>query len=143
MIGSHFKVISSYATVGHYHGAQIDKRARRRALWKLKYALQVRQHDRQYGWRNWWLIWKKSTIIPTLYIDNTAAEELSKTWKPHSKAKHIEIREMFIRNDTVLRNRLIVKHISSRDNIADGRTQQLPKDQFLRHMHGFGMTTNS
>ena len=39
---------------------------------------------------------------PVLRIDNTAAEELSKTWKSHSKAKHIEIREMFLRNDMVL-----------------------------------------
>jgi hypothetical protein len=48
---------------------------------------------------------KETTDIPVLRIDNTAAEELTKTWKSHSKAKHIEIREMFIRNDMVLRDR--------------------------------------
>jgi len=37
---------------------------------------------------------KTNTLI--LMIDNAAAEELSKTWKSHSKAKHIEIKEMFI-----------------------------------------------
>jgi hypothetical protein len=50
----------------------------------------------------------KRTNTPILMIDNTAAEELAKTWKSHSKAKHIEIKEMFIRDDMVLRNRLVV-----------------------------------
>ena len=45
---------------------------------------------------------------PILIIDNAAAKEQAKTWKSHSKAKHIEIKEMFIRDDIVLRNRLIV-----------------------------------
>ena len=47
-----------------------------------------------------------NTLI--LIIDNSAAKELAKTWKSHSKAKHIEIKEMFIQDDIVLRNRLIV-----------------------------------
>ena len=68
-----------------------------------------------------------------------AAEELSKTWKSHSKAKHIKIREMFLRNDIVLWNRLIVEHIPSKENIIDLLTKQLPKDQFLKHVKGFGM----
>jgi hypothetical protein len=48
------------------------------------------------------------TNIPILIIDNATAEELTKTWKSHSKAKHIKIKEMFIRDDMVLRNRLVV-----------------------------------
>ena len=77
--------------------------------------------------------------IPVLRIDNIAAEELSKTWKSHSKAKHIKIREMFLRNDMVLRNRLIVEHIPSKENIADILIKQLPKDQYLKHVKGFGI----
>ena len=50
----------------------------------------------------------KRINTPILMIDNAAAEELAKTWKSHSKAKHIEIKEMFIRDDIVLRNRLVV-----------------------------------
>ena len=50
----------------------------------------------------------KKTNIPILMIDNTTAEELSKTWKSYIKAKHIKIKEMFIRDDMVLRNRLLV-----------------------------------
>jgi phosphoribosylformimino-5-aminoimidazole carboxamide ribonucleotide (ProFAR) isomerase len=48
------------------------------------------------------------TNTPILIIDNAIAEELAKTWKSHSKAKHIKIKEMFIRDDIVLRNRLVV-----------------------------------
>ena len=70
----------------------------------------------------------ESVNTPVLYIDNTIAEELSKTWKSHSKAKYIEIREMFLYNDMVLRNRLIIEHILSKDNIADTLTKQLPRD---------------
>jgi len=38
----------------------------------------------------------KRTNTPILIIDNAIAEELAKTWKSHSKAKHIKIKEMFI-----------------------------------------------
>ena len=72
----------------------------------------------------------ETPIIPILYIDNSAAKELLKTWKSHAKAKHIKIREMFIQNDMVLRNRLVVEHISLENNIADTLTKQLPKDWF-------------
>ena len=47
-----------------------------------------------------------NTLI--LIIDNFTAKELAKTWKSYSKAKHIKIKEMFIRDDIILRNKLIV-----------------------------------
>ena len=81
----------------------------------------------------------EKTNIPILMIDNAAAEELAKTWKSHSKAKHIEIKEMFIRDDMVLRNRLVVQHTPSVENIADALTKQLPKPLFDRHIQGMGM----
>jgi hypothetical protein len=65
----------------------------------------------------------KKINIPILIIDNATVEELSKTWKSHSKAKYIEIREMFIRDDIVLRNRLVVHHTPSVENIADTLTK--------------------
>jgi hypothetical protein len=82
---------------------------------------------------------KDLTNIPILRMDNAPAEELSKTWKSHSKAKHIEIRYMFLRNDMVLRNRLTVVHTPSKDNIADSLTKQLPREAFEKHIQGFGM----
>ena len=50
----------------------------------------------------------KRINTPILMIDNFATKELAKTWKSHSKAKHIKIKEMFIQDDMVLRNKLIV-----------------------------------
>ena len=78
-----------------------------------------------------------NTLI--LRIDNTPAKELSKTWKSHSKAKHIKIRYMYLRNDIVLRNRLTVVHTLSKDNITDSLTKQLPRDAFEKHIQGFRM----
>ena len=48
------------------------------------------------------------TNTPILIINNAIAEELAKTWKSHSKAKHIKIKEIFIRDDIILHNKLIV-----------------------------------
>jgi len=82
---------------------------------------------------------KDLTNTPILRMDNAPAEELSKTWKSYSKAKYIEIRYMFLRNDMVLRNRLTVVHTPLKDNIADSLTKQLPRDAFEKHIQGFGM----
>ena len=54
-----------------------------------------------------------NTLI--LRMDNVPAKELSKTWKSHSKAKHIKIRYMFLRNNIVLRNRLTIVHTPLKD----------------------------
>ena len=80
---------------------------------------------------------KDLTNTPILHIDNAPTKELSKTWKSYSRAKHIEIRYMFLRNDMVLRNRLTVVHTPSKDNIADSLTKQLPRDVFKKHIQGF------
>jgi hypothetical protein len=78
-----------------------------------------------------------NTLI--LHMDNVPAKELSKTWKSYSKAKHIKIRYMFLRNNIVLRNRLTVVHTLLKDNIVDSLTKQLPRDAFEKHIQGFGM----
>ena len=83
----------------------------------------------------------ETTNTPILRIDNAAAEELSKTFKSHSKAKHIEIREMFVRNDMVLRKRLTLEHTPGNDQIADILTKQLPWEKFQEHVRNFGMAS--
>jgi hypothetical protein len=50
---------------------------------------------------------------------------------------------MFIRDDIVLRNRLVVQHTPSTENIADALTKQLPKPTFVRHLQGMGMVQSS
>jgi len=79
------------------------------------------------------------TNTPILIIDNAAAEELAKTWKSYSKAKHIKIKEMFIRDDIVLRNRLVVHYTPSVENIANALTKQLLKPLFVWHLQGMGI----
>ncbi|KAI0992498.1 hypothetical protein K3495_g15687 [Podosphaera aphanis] len=82
------------------------------------------------------LNWKNP---PILWIDNEPALELTKTTKFHNKAKHIEVRYFFIRNDMVQKNRVKVKHISGSEQIADILTKQLPKEKFRKLMGGFGL----
>ncbi|KAI0999902.1 hypothetical protein K3495_g8296 [Podosphaera aphanis] len=72
--------------------------------------------------------------------DNEAAMELSKTTKFHNKAKHIEIKYLFVRNDMMQRNRISVKHVAGNDQIADVLTKQLPKEKFQKLISGFGLT---
>ena len=43
---------------------------------------------------------------------------------------------MFIRDNIVLRNRLVVQHTPNTENIADALTKQLPKPTFVRHLQG-------
>jgi hypothetical protein len=77
--------------------------------------------------------------IPTLYYDNLKATQLIKDTKFHAKAKHIEIRYFYIRNDMVRRNRLRIEHIPSKDQVADILTKQLPAKKHWRHAQSMGL----
>ena len=81
----------------------------------------------------------KITNTPILIIDNATTKELAKTQKSHSKAKHIKIKEIFIRDNIILRNRLVVQHTPNTENIADALTKQLPKLTFVQHLQGIGI----
>jgi hypothetical protein len=76
---------------------------------------------------------------PTLWCDNQPAVDLIYDPKHHNKAKHVDIRYMFIRNDMVAQNRLKVEHIPGKDQPADILTKQLPVDQFKRLRLALGM----
>ena len=76
---------------------------------------------------------------PELYIDNAGAIDLIHDHKFHSKAKHIDIRFNYIRNDMVHRNRLKVAFISGENQPADLLTKQLPIDRFRQHLHTIGI----
>jgi hypothetical protein len=69
---------------------------------------------------------------PILYYDNLPTIDIIHNPKHHSKAKHINIRYFFIRNDMVLANRLKVEHIPSEHQLADILTKQLPYEQFQK-----------
>jgi hypothetical protein len=77
--------------------------------------------------------------IPTLYYNNLEATQLIKDTKFHTRAKHIKIRYFYIRNDIVQRNRLQIKHIPSKDQVADILTKQLPAKKHWRHTQSIGL----
>ena len=56
-----------------------------------------------------------NSFIPTLYYDNKGTVDLSYDTKHHQKAKHIETRYLFVRNDIVQRGRLKVVYIPGKD----------------------------
>jgi hypothetical protein len=77
--------------------------------------------------------------IPTLYCDSVAATQLMKDTKFHARAKHIEIRYFYIRNDMVQRNRLQIQLIPSKEQVADILTKQLPYEGHWRHAQAMGL----
>jgi hypothetical protein len=79
------------------------------------------------------------TEPPTLRNDNSGAVTLIHDPKFHAKAKHIDTRYMFIRNDLVAQNRLKVEYIPGVDQPADILTKQLPVDAMRKHMLTLGM----
>lgn len=78
-------------------------------------------------------------FIPTLYCDNQAAIDLMHDPKFHARAKHIDLRNMYIRNDMVSQKRMHVKHIPGANQPADMLTKQLPTSTYTRHITAFGM----
>ena len=75
----------------------------------------------------------------TLFYDNQGAIDLIHDHKFHSKAKHIDIRCNFIRNDMIEAGRLKVVHILGKEQPADMLTKQLPVDQFRAMLRMFGV----
>ena len=78
-------------------------------------------------------------FVPTLYCDNKGTVDLLYDTKHHQKAKHIETRYLFVRNDIVQRGRLEVVHIPGKDQPGDMLTKQLPIDQFTKHCVTLGI----
>jgi len=78
-------------------------------------------------------------FVPTLYCDNKGTVDLSYDTKHHQKAKHIETRYLFVRNDMVQKGRLEVVHIPGKDQPGDMLTKQLPIDQFTKHCVTLGI----
>lgn len=78
-------------------------------------------------------------FVPTLFCDNQGAVDLLHDTKFHRKAKHIEIRYMFVRTEMVQKGRLKVVHIEGKHQPADILTKQLPIDQFKKHCRTLGL----
>ncbi len=67
----------------------------------------------------------------TLQMDNQAALAVTAATCQHSKLKHIDVRQGWVR---VLRDKgiLIPKHVPTKDNLADIFTKLLPRGEFTR-----------
>ena len=74
-----------------------------------------------------------------LRCDNLGGIDLIKDTKHYNKAKHIEIRYLYIRNDIVQRNRLQIEHILGIEQLADILTKQLPIDGYRKHCRSMGL----
>jgi hypothetical protein len=74
---------------------------------------------------------------PCLWCDNLGATYLSANPVFHVRTKHIEIDYHFVR-ERVAHNRLAIRFISTKDQIADGFTKALPVkslDEFKRNLN--------
>ena len=77
--------------------------------------------------------------MPALYLDNTGAESLLKERKFYLKAKYIDIRHFYIRDDIVVYGKIVVRHVPGKDNIADTLTKALLSDILERYKRYMGM----
>jgi hypothetical protein len=92
------------------------------------------------------LIWVEALLIelgvkllkkPSLWCDNLGATYLSANPVFHARTKHIEIDFHFVR-ERVANNRLAIRFVSSKDQVADGFTKALPAkklDEFKRNLN--------
>jgi hypothetical protein len=73
-------------------------------------------------------LWKEVIGTPQiliLYCDNQLIIDLIHNPKHHSKAKHINIRYFYVRNDMVKAGRMQVEHIPGENQLADILTKEL------------------
>ena len=67
-----------------------------------------------------WLDLNQERFVPTLWCDNQAAKEFCKdSGKFHNKAKHIETRYFYVRNDMCITGRMNIDKIAGTENPAD------------------------
>ncbi|ESZ92692.1 polyprotein [Sclerotinia borealis F-4128] len=81
---------------------------------------------------------REEPFIPILYCDNRSGVDWIKENKFHSKAKHINIRWHYIRDDIVDANRIRALWIAGTDQAADILTKQLIYPGFCVHCIGLG-----
>lgn len=74
----------------------------------------------------------------TIHCDNTAALSYIKDLKYHGKAKHIKTKFHYIR-DIVARKKVVLRHISTSDMVADPLTKPIPRDVFRAHVRSLGL----
>jgi histone deacetylase 1/2 len=81
----------------------------------------------------------KLSQTPCLWCDNLGATYLSANSVFHARAKHIEIDFHFVR-ERVMNKQLEICFISSKDQVADGFTKQLPVRNFIEFRYNLNLT---
>ena len=76
------------------------------------------------------------------YFDNLSIKSLIKERKFYFKAKYIDIRYFYIRNDIIEIRKIIVKYIFKNDTIIDALTKVLPSKSFERYKRYIGIPKN-
>lgn len=82
----------------------------------------------------------ESPAIPVLHCDNEAAVDwYQDVGKYHGKAKHIELRYFYVRNDLIAQDRLRIQHIPGKEQPADALTKQLSAQLMEKHSKTMGL----
>ena len=68
-----------------------------------------------------------------IFCDNIAALAVAKDPKYHGKTKHIKKRYHYIR-DAIIKNDMVLKHISTSNIVADPLTKPITRDVFVKHV---------
>ena len=74
----------------------------------------------------------------TIYCDNNAARILSEDPLLHARVKHMDIKYHYLR-ECVENREVILKYISTRDNLADALTKPLERQKFIRFRTFLGL----
>ncbi|KAI0993413.1 hypothetical protein K3495_g14771, partial [Podosphaera aphanis] len=132
------KSFQGYAVV--YNGGAISWAAQRQKTTSLSSMeaeiIAANEGAKEAAWmEKLWLDLHQKRYVPTLWCDNEAAKEFCKdSGKFHNKAKHIETRYFFVRNDMVAKDRLKIEKIAGSENPADILTKQLPHHKLGGHL---------
>ena len=71
-------------------------------------------------------------------MDSTSAIDLAFDPVLHAKTKHIDRRDLFIR-ELITRGTIVAKYISTDKNVADVLTKPLPRQPFMAHRTTLGL----
>ncbi|KNZ71374.1 Copia protein [Termitomyces sp. J132] len=68
--------------------------------------------------------------VTTILCDNNSVINLSEDPLLHSRVKHVDIKYHFLQEQVTL-NKIALRYINTKDNVADVFTKALPSPQFI------------